>query len=197
METISTNRGMPAKALLWGTLFLVVALAFTAWFLYEKKERPPFPESFEKLRVERPSKAILAPDFTLEDLSGNKVSLKNFRGKTVFLNFWATWCVPCRAEMPAMERLHRELKDQGLEVVAVNFREDEAEVRDFLKELGLTFTVLLDRDGEISEEYGVWSLPLSYFINSKGEFVGKALGARDWGSEAARSFFHELLQEKS
>jgi hypothetical protein len=56
---------------------------------------------------------------------------------------------------------------------------------------------LMDRDGEVSEEYGVWSLPLSYFINRKGEFVGKALGARDWGSETARSFFHELLEEKS
>jgi peroxiredoxin len=99
--------------------------------------------------------------------------------------------------MPAMEKLHRELKEQGMEVVAVNFREDEAEVRDFLKELGLTFTVLLDKDGEVSEEYGVWSLPLSYFINRNGEFVGKALGARDWGSEEAKLFFHQILDEKS
>lgn len=189
---------MSAKTL-WGVSFFVLVLGlFAAWSLYGKKERSSFSGSyFEKLRIEQPAKVLPAPDFTLEDLSSKKVSLKSFRGRAVFLNFWATWCVPCRAEMPAMEKLHRELKEQGMEVVAVNFREDEAEVRDFLKELGLTFTVLLDKDGEVSEEYGVWSLPLSYFINRRGEFVGKALGARDWGSEEAKLFFHQILDEKS
>ncbi|MCC2770676.1 TlpA family protein disulfide reductase, partial [Parabacteroides distasonis] len=71
------------------------------------------------------------------------------RGKVVFLNFWATWCIPCRQEMPSMEKLHRELKEHGLEVVAVNLREAQREVRKFVDELDLTFTILLDKDGSV------------------------------------------------
>jgi len=156
----------------------------------------PGEEYFEKLQIEKAGKRTAAPDFTLEDLSGKRVSLKQFRGRVVFLNFWATWCIPCREEMPAMEKLHRELKDDGLEVVAVNFKESNQQVRKFFEELGLTFTALLDKDGEVSREYGVWSLPLSYFIDRRGEFVGKAIGSRNWDSEAARNFFLGILQEK-
>ena len=154
-------------------------------------------EYFEKLQIEKAGKRTAAPNFTLEDLSGKRVSLKQFRGRVVLLNFWATWCIPCREEMPAMEKLHRELKDDGLEIVAVNFKESNQQVRKFLDELGLTFTALLDKDGEVSEEYGVWSLPLSYFIDRRGEFVGKAIGSRNWHGEEARNFFLGLLREKN
>jgi len=149
-----------------------------------------------KLGIERPEKSIVAPDFTLTDLSGNRVSLRSLKGKVIFLNFWATWCVPCRQEMPTMEKLHREYKRDGLEVVVVNLRETKEEVLKFVNELSLTFTVLLDKDGKVSEEYGVWSLPLSYFINRKGEFVGKVIGYRKWDSPEAKAFFRELLAEK-
>jgi len=88
-------------------------------------------------------------------------------------------------------------RDEGLEVVAVNFKESNQQVRKFFDELGLTFIALLDKDGKVSEEYGVWSLPLSYFINRKGEFVGKAIGSRNWHSEAARNFFLGILHEKN
>ena len=94
-----------------------------------------------------------------------------------------------------MEKLHRELKKQGLEIVAVNYRESPKEVQGFFGELGLTFKVLLDRDGKVSQDYGAWALPLSYFINRKGEFVGKAVGARRWDGSEARAFFQELLDE--
>ena len=193
------NRRLPAGVWLWGGLFLVLAAAVAApWLLPRKIELPPASESYYKaLRIERPDKTVVAPDFTLEDLSRKSVSLRNVRGKVVFLNFWATWCVPCREEMPAMERLHRELKGEGLEVIAVNYRETEKEIAPFLKELGLTFTALLDPDGRVSEEYGVWSLPLSYFVNRKGEFVGKAVGSRDWTSQETKIFFRQLLAKKS
>jgi len=95
-----------------------------------------------------------------------------------------------------MEKLHREFKAQGLEVVAINFRESRKEVRSFFDELGLTFTVLLDKDGRVSEEYGGWSIPLSYFINRNGEFVGKVNGYRKWDSQEARALFLGLLNEK-
>lgn len=96
-----------------------------------------------------------------------------------------------------MEKLHREFKGQGLEVVAINIKENKKEARKFVDELRLTFAVLLDKDGKVSEEYGAWAIPLSYFINRRGEFVGKLEGSRKWDGEDARAFFRELLREKS
>lgn len=166
-------------------------------FFHRKKEKTSVSEDYvKKLGIEKPDKKILAPDFTLEDLSGKRISLRSLRGKVIFLNFWATWCIPCRQEMPSMEKLHRELVGQGLEVVAVNFRESKTEVSKFFDELGLTFTALLDQDGKVFEEYGAWSLPLSYFINRRGEFVGKAIGYRKWDGPEGKAFFQRLLDEK-
>ncbi len=187
----------------FGEVFLSLAVCLLVFvnsaegFFHEKQAPGSAAEDyFKKLGIEKSEKRILAPDFTLEDLSGKRVSLKSLRGKVVFLNFWATWCVPCRQEMPTMEKLHRTFKEQGLEVVTVNFREGKKEVRKFFDELGLTFTVLLDRDGKVSEEYGAWSIPLSYFINRKGEFVGKVMGSREWDNNESRAFFKGLLDEK-
>ncbi len=181
------------------TIVCFLALANSAeGFFHKKKEKASVNEDyFKKLGIEKPEKRILAPDFTLEDLSGKRIRLKSLRGKVVFLNFWATWCIPCRQEMPTMEKLHRELKGKGLEVIAINIKETKKEIQEFLDELGLTFTVLLDKDGKVSEEYGAWSIPLSYFINRKGEFVGKVNGYRDWHSKEANGFFQELLREKN
>jgi len=95
-----------------------------------------------------------------------------------------------------MEKLHKEFKNRGLEVVAVNIKEDKKDVRKFVEELGLTFTILLDKSGNTSEEYGAWSIPLSYFINRNGEFVGKVNGYRKWDSQEARALFLGLLNEK-
>jgi peroxiredoxin len=186
-----------ARIYLYTALCLfALATASEAFFHRTKETAPVTPDYFKKLGIEKPGKKIVAPDFSLEDLSGKRVSLKSLKGKVVFLNFWTTWCIPCRQEMPAMEKLHRQFRESGLEVVAVNFRETKKEVRKFFDELGLTFTALLDKEGEVSEEYGAWSLPLSYFINRKGEFVGKAVGAREWDSQEARAFFSGLLAEK-
>lgn len=174
---------------------LVLAVSSDAFFL--RKETAGLAEEgrLKKLGIERAEKVLRAPDFTLEDLSDKRLGLKDLRGKVVFLNFWATWCVPCREEMPAMEKLYRELKGQGLEVVAINVQESKKEVRKFLAELGVAFTVLLDKDGKVSEEYGTWAIPLSYFINRRGEFIGKVNGSRQWDSQEAGAFFQELLAE--
>ena len=180
-------------ALLCVLLFVVSAHAF----FHNKKEKPAASEAlFDKLMVEKPDKALRAPDFTLQDLSGKRWSVKDSKGKVVFLNFWATWCVPCRDEMPQMEKLHREFKSEGLEIVAVNFREDKQTVKKFVAELGLTFRILLDLDGAVSNEYGAWALPLSYFVDRKGIFIGKVNGDRPWDGKEAKAFVRELLQQK-
>ena len=185
----------------WLFLFLIIcvlALAISAGeFFHKKKAAAVVPDDyFKKLGVEKTEKVIRAPDFNLEDLSGKRLGPKELRGKVVFLNFWATWCIPCRQEMPMMEKLHREFKGQGLEVVAINIKENKKEVRKFFDELGLTFISLLDKDGKVSEEYGAWAIPLSYFINRGGEFVGKVEGSRKWDSQEAKAFFRQLVGEK-
>lgn len=183
-------------SLLSAALCLLAAVSAQAFF-HNKAEKPAAADLFDKLMVERPGKALSAPDFTLRDLSGKRFALKQLRGKAVFVNFWATWCVPCREEMPQMEKLHREFKGRGLEVVAVNFREDKETVKKFSDELGITFRILLDPDGAVSNEYGAWSLPLSYFIDREGIFIGKVSGARPWDGKEAKDFIRELLQGKN
>lgn len=164
-----------------------------------KRQSPAITDGdlFKKLNIEKSDKEIQAPDFTLKDLDGNQVSLRDFRGKVVFLNFWATWCPPCRLEMPAMERLHVELNDQGLVILAVNYREGPEEIQAFLKQHDLTFTALLDEKAEVFELYKAWSLPTTYLINKKGEILGRVIGYRDWHSEQAKAFFRQLLEEKA
>lgn len=183
--------------MLFAALGLLVLVGSADGFFHRKRDPASSAEDgFKRLGIERPEKPIPAPDFTLEDLSGKRVSLKDLRGKVVVLNFWATWCPPCRLEMPSMEKLHRELKEKGLEVVAVNIKETKNEVSKFFDELGLTFSALLDRDGRVSEEYGAWAIPLTYIIDQRGEFVGKITGHKDWYSHDVRAFFRRLLDER-
>ncbi|MBI4528800.1 MAG: TlpA family protein disulfide reductase [Deltaproteobacteria bacterium] len=186
------------RAFIYAALCLLVLVGSGKGFFHKRKEpTSPAQDYFEKLGIERPGKKIPAPEFALEALSGKHVALKDLRSKVVFLNFWATWCVPCRQEMPAMEKLHRELKDHGVTVVAINFRESRKEVQKFFNELGLTFTALLDKNGAVSEDYGAWSIPVSYFIDRRGAFLGKAVGPRRWDSQQAKEFFRGLLEEKT
>lgn len=112
--------------------------------------------------------AAPAPDFTLEDLSGNLFSLSRMRGRAVLLDFWASWCGPCRAEMPALERLHREFVGRGLLVVGVNVDEPRETAARFIEQQGYTFTVLLDRGLEASMLYGARSLPTLVLVDAEG-----------------------------
>src|SRR3990167_8706237 len=133
-------------------IICIFSLGSSAEGFFHKKKAPTSvaDDYFKKLGIESPGKVIRAPSFALDDLSAKRVSLKDLRGKVVFLNFWAIWCVPCRQEMPTMEKLQREMKEQGLEVVAINIKESQKAVRKFTGELGLSFTVLLDKDAKVS-----------------------------------------------
>jgi thiol-disulfide isomerase/thioredoxin len=145
--------------------------------------------------VSRPSGPTVAPDLELPDLGGRPVRLRDFRGRVVLLNFWATWCAPCREEMPALETLARELGPRGLTVVGVNFRESKREVEAFAKEYGLSFPVLLDAEGRVSERYQVFALPVTAFVDRRGMLVGTVLGIRDWTGPNARAYLGTLLAE--
>lgn len=141
-------------------------------------------------------KPIPAPDFTLNTLDGKKVSLKDFKGKVVFLNFWATWCPPCVVEMPSIEALHKRFKDKGLVIAAVDSEEDVQKVSKFIKKKGYTFLVLLDSDGAVSSDtYRAIGFPTTYLIDRRGMVIGKAEGARAWDSEEIFRLIEEILKK--
>ena len=109
-----------------------------------------------------------ASEFTLVDLEGRAHSLSQHRGNIVLVNFWATWCKPCTTEMPAMQACYDRLRDKGFVVLAVNELEDEAKVREHIRTYNHTFPVLLDRDNRVANQYGVYGLPVSVFIDEHG-----------------------------
>ena len=115
-----------------------------------------------------PTVGMQAEDFRLTDLAGKEQSLRQYRGKIVLLNFWATWCKPCTTEMPAMQASFDKLHDKGFVVVAVNELEDDVKVREHIKQYGHTFPVLMDRDNKVANQFGVFGLPVSVFIDQDG-----------------------------
>lgn len=120
-----------------------------------------------------------APNFTLQTLSGESFTLEHLQGKKVILNFWATWCPPCKEELPAMQNVYDQYKDQGVEVVAINLtvgKETVENAKQFMEEHGLTLTVPLDESGDVLELYEIMPLPTSYFIDSSGIIRSKYLG---------------------
>ena len=115
-----------------------------------------------------PAVGMQVEDFQLADLDGKTQSLSQYRGKVVLVNFWATWCKPCTTEMPAMQASFDKLRDKGFVVLAINELEDDARVREHIKQYGHTFPVLMDRDNKVANQFGVFGLPVSVFIDQEG-----------------------------
>lgn len=144
----------------------------------------------------RPPIGSPAPPFRLTDLHGNSVALSDFEGQVVLLNFWATWCGPCKVEMPAMEALYKGMHAQGLEILAVSVDQQGAVVtRPFQESMGLTFPILHDSDYQVGLTYGARTLPMTYAIDRKGIIRQRVFGARDWNSPEAQEAIADLLQE--
>ena len=136
---------------------------------------------------------IEAPDFRLKDLNGHEVTLKDHRGKIVFLNFWATWCPPCREEMPSMEKLYSEFRDKDFIMLAIDLRENAEKVKRFKEKLKVNFPILLDIDGRVGLDYAIRAIPSTYLVDREGYIIGGALGPRDWASQEAFQLFNHLL----
>lgn len=138
-----------------------------------------------------------APDFALNDITGKKVNLSEFRGKVVLLNFWATWCGPCKAEMPSLNNLYNEYKDKGFVVLAVSVDTSEKPVKSFAREHKLAFPVLLDKDKAVSfDEYAVLGLPTTFLIDKTGIVIEKIIGEREWDSPQMKEKILKLLGGK-
>ncbi len=128
--------------------------------------------------------------------SDNQAALEDYKDKVILLNFWATWCMPCRREMPGMEKLWQKYRDQGFVVLAVSSDEGSpARVETFVRKFDLSFPVLLDPDGEIGALYNVSSLPATFLIDRQGRVVSRVTGSEDWSSKAAFRMVETLLSE--
>ena len=160
-------------------------------------EQPALPELLKALNLSGYPSVMQPPDFSGLTADGQKVSLAGLSGRVALLNFWATWCLECRPEMPMFERLHREFSAQGLAVVGINAREGTATIREYAKELGLTFPLISDPTGKINSAYGVIGLPTTFLIGRSGQAVALAIGPREWSGKPARALIQALLTEST
>ena len=146
----SSTASVPTSVVL--ALVLVAGLVGSAWAMGSRPTAAGMPAS----------------EFSLTDLDGKSHKLEQYRGKIVLLNFWATWCKPCTTEMPAMQTVYDQLREKGFVVLAVNELEDEGKVREHIAAYKHTFPVLLDLENKVANQYGVFGLPVSVFIDQNG-----------------------------
>ena len=179
-------------------LFFIALLfsGFVAFYLFgaeslAKADSRDLDQLFGDMGVIKISQA-LPVEIELKDLNGQPISLSDFRGKIVFLNFWTTWCFDCRIEMPHMEKLHQQFKNKEFEMVAVNLQEPVSQVKQFFKDYKLTFTTLLDSDGEVGAHYRITSIPTTFILNKQGIIIGKVTGPRKWEGKKAFALFEHL-----
>ena len=136
-----------------------------------------------------------APVLALRDVEGRLHRLEDYRGKVVLVNFWATWCEPCREEMPSMNRLRASLAGRPFEVLAVNLAESESRIRRFVEQLPLEFTVLMDRDSSVAKAWQTRVLPMSFLVGPDGRIRYSVVGEIDWTQERVRQAILEMLPQ--
>ena len=142
-----------------------------------------------------PGDKEMAPDFTLPSVTGGMVSLSDFRGRWVLLNFWATWCAPCVDEMPGLNRLYRTLKKDGLVMLAVSLDDAPKRVRRFVAREGLSFPVLHDRKKVTKDPYCLFSVPTTVLVAPDGEIKARSAGGRQWDSPEMVRYLRRLMAE--
>tara|TARA_B100000959_G_scaffold186670_1_gene195223 strand:- start:3239 stop:3757 length:519 start_codon:yes stop_codon:yes gene_type:complete len=171
---------MPQFSLSRFVIALVLMLAITASFS----------------QVEAVERSHLAQDFTLKNLDGEEVNLSQFRGKYLLINFWATWCGPCKIEMPSLETLYRRFKSDKFDMIGIsNDMFGDRVVRPYVKASKLTFPMLLDQRMIVSHQYGVVSLPTTFLIDPQGKIIGVLQGAEDWSDPGTLLYFENLLKK--
>ncbi|MFY9269365.1 MAG: TlpA disulfide reductase family protein [Candidatus Manganitrophaceae bacterium] len=171
--------------------FLLVSFLFGCVAKGEEEKKPSV------VPVIGPEVGFLAPDFLVKNLKGGAASLSQYRGKVVLINFWATWCEPCRMEMPSMEALYRSYPRSEFEILAVSIDTiGEPPVRVFIEDFGFSFPVLIDNFFEVNDRYQVRVVPTSILIDRKGVVAKRVLGAKDWNSKESRSLIDQVIQVK-
>ena len=176
-------------------VFLVTAIFFlcTCTAKAQSASGTDMAKAFSKAGLRLLSSKVSPRDFSLPTLAGETVGLSQFKGKVVFLNFWATWCGPCRAEMPSMETLYSSYREKGFEILAVNSGESRREVLAYIQEYGFSFPTLLDEDGKVSSGYGIQAIPTSYLIDRDGMIVARIVGSINWDTPEIFAAIESLL----
>jgi len=189
-EEIQKTRRVSHQSII---LILVLIIGIGVMILLQTKK-----SSFDIAGKQRFEKGSPAPNFTLPDLKGKMVSLADYKGQVVLLNIWATWCRPCVEEMPSMEKLHQELKDEKFVIIAVSIDESGADVvRPFMKKHKLSFPALIDSAGTINSLYQTTGVPESFIIDKQGKILEEIIGPRDWAAPGALKYFQSLIQQNS
>jgi len=177
----------------WAILTITFLALGIGWTFFS---RLPASAANSNRQTASPRQGFAAPDFTLDLLGGGEVTLSDLRGAPVMLNLWASWCPPCRAEMPAIQAVYQEYGEEGLVVLAVNAtnQDSESAAAAFVRDHGLTFPVPLDRDGSVSVLYALRGLPTTYFIDREGVIRSVIVGG-PMSEAVIRSKVEELLRE--
>lgn len=186
---------LPQDSRRWNTLIgAALALGVVWTFL----SRVPSAATTGGAPPPSPREGFSAPDFTLDLLGGGQVRLSELRGKVVMVNLWASWCPPCRAEMPAIEKVYQAYKDRGLVVLGVNttFQDSETDAAAFIREFDLTFPIPLDRDGAVSRRYQLRGLPSTFFVDRRGIIRSVVIGG-PMSEALIQSKIEDLLKESS
>jgi thiol-disulfide isomerase/thioredoxin len=176
--------------------FMHAAVFFAALFivLWTSGETSAASELYSKAGLNRITGESDAPEFILKTLDGQDLNLGALKGKIVLVNFWATWCGPCKEEMPALERLRQKFPEREFEVLAVTTDNQRKAIAGFSKTLGLTFPVLLDETKEVSDMFGVRGLPTSVLIDSDGRMLARAVGPRAWDGPEMLALIQSLVK---
>ena len=181
--------------LLFGVIFIGAIL-----FFFEHFAEAPITvadvKTERKFEQKKSAVGYLAPGFNLRNLKGNYQSLDSFSGQVVVLNFWATWCVPCRVEMPSFEKLYRRYRSEGVAVLAVTLdKNSKQKVESFVDEHRISFPILLDEEGEVERLYPSMTIPFTYVIDREGRVVARVDGAKNWGSKETFEAIEYLLKK--
>lgn len=177
---------------------LIAAFVFDANPLAKAKpESRSLDQLFVDMGVEIFPNSTGQVEIRLQDLNGADVNLSDFRGKIIFLNFWATWCPTCVVEMPSMEKLHLKLKDKDFALVSISIQDSAAEVQRFFKQNKLTFTALLDSIGKTVPGFGIRAIPTTLILDKTGRIVGRVIGPREWDSRESMAMFENLIERPS
>ena len=188
-----TESGLSSRKRRWEIVMMVSLIASILWTVFS---RVPSAVGAPLSSSPSPREGFLAPNFTLDTLDGNKVALSDLRGKIVVVNIWATWCLPCRAETPALEKSYEQYKDSGVVILGVNLTNQDSlsDVTSFVKEYKLTYPILLDQDGRVGYLYQIEGLPSTFFINRNGVTRTVVVGG-PMSETFIRSKIEALLQE--
>ncbi len=182
-------------------LFLLIFIGAILFFLEHFTETPISIADIQTKKIfneKKSSVGYFAPSFKLRNIKGNYESLESYRGEVVVLNFWATWCAPCRIEMPSFEKLYRRYRSEGVTVLAITLdKNSENKIKSFVDEYGLSFPILLDGKGEVERLYPSMTIPFTYIIDRQGRIVARVDGAKNWESSETFEAIEYLLKNRN